>query len=120
MIDQSRLDMLAQLDRQGGNLLEEILTQYLADTTERLARLHEGLSNQDAAMVAEIAHSIRGASGNVGATMMTALCARLEAMAGRGDVAGCDALAAVVDGEYERVKSALDTVLRNAPGGIRS
>jgi PAS domain S-box-containing protein len=120
VIDQSRLEMLAQLDRQGGNLLEEIITQYLADTTERLVRLREGLSGEDAATVAEIAHSIRGASGNVGATMMTALCARLEALAGRGDVAGCEALAAVVDGEYERVKAALDTVLRNAPGGIRS
>jgi HPt (histidine-containing phosphotransfer) domain-containing protein len=82
-----------------------------------LATLHEALASEEMKTVAEVAHSARGASGNVGATMMAALCARVEDLAKKGDMPGCLALAAVVDGEFERVKVALTAVLQRVAGG---
>jgi CheY-like chemotaxis protein/HPt (histidine-containing phosphotransfer) domain-containing protein len=117
VIDIGRLELLVQLDRGGGDLLNEVLHQYIEDTTMRLVALHEAMSNQEMTKVAEVAHSTRGASSNVGATMMTSLCARIEELAKKGDVAGCSALTAVVDGEFERVKAALMAALERAAGG---
>ncbi len=117
VIDRARLELLVQLDRGGGDLLNEVLHQYLDDTTTRLATLHEALANEDMTTVAEVAHSARGASGNVGASMMAALCARVEDLAKKGDVAGCQALATVVDGEFDRVKAALTSALQRVAGG---
>ena len=49
--------------------------------------------------------------------MMAALCApRVEDLARKGDVEGCAALAAVVDGEFERVKAALHGRPRRGSG----
>jgi HPt (histidine-containing phosphotransfer) domain-containing protein len=117
VIDRARLELLVQLDRGGGDLLNEVLHQYLDDTTTRLATLHQALANNDMPTVAEVAHSARGASGNVGASMMAALCARVEDLAKKGDMPGCLALAAVVDGEFDRVKAALTAVLKRVAGG---
>jgi HPt (histidine-containing phosphotransfer) domain-containing protein len=60
---------------------------------------------------------MRGASANVGAPIMGALCARVEDLARRGDVAGCTALVTVVEGEFGRVRRALLVALGSAAGG---
>jgi two-component system sensor histidine kinase/response regulator len=117
VIDRARLELLVQLDRGGGDLLNEVLNQYLDDTTTRLVTLHEALTNEDMKTVAEVAHSARGASGNVGASMIAALFARVEDLAKKGDVAGCQALATVVDGEFDRVRAALTAALQRVAGG---
>ena len=46
VIDASRLELLVQLDRGGGSLLDEVVRQYLDDTTERLAALHDSHGEQ--------------------------------------------------------------------------
>jgi CheY-like chemotaxis protein/HPt (histidine-containing phosphotransfer) domain-containing protein len=117
VIDVARLDLLIRLDRGGADLLTEVLNQYLEDTSTRLLSLHEALARQDMTTVSEVAHSTRGASANVGASMMAALCARVEDLARKGDVDGCAALATVVDGEFERVRRALTVALDKAVGG---
>ena len=117
MIDLARLELLIRLDRGGADLLTEVLTQYLEDTSTRLISLREALARRELKTVSEIAHSTRGASANVGASMMAALCARVEDLAKKGDGDGCAALATVVDGEFERVKRALAAALARAAGG---
>jgi CheY-like chemotaxis protein len=117
VIDVARLELLVQLDRGGGDLLNEVLHQYLGDTAERLTALHAAMAGDDMTKVAELAHSTRGASANVGASMMATLCARIEQLAKQGDAAACSALTAVVDGEFERVKAALLAALDRAAGG---
>ena len=118
VIDVARLALLVQLDRGGGDLLNEVLNQYIDDTSARLITLHEAIANQEMSKVTEVAHSARGASANVGATMMAALCGRIEELSRKGDVAGCSALTAVVDGEFERVKAALVATLDRAAEGM--
>ncbi|MEY2443499.1 MAG: two-component system, sensor histidine kinase and response regulator, partial [Ilumatobacteraceae bacterium] len=117
VIDVARLELLVQLDRGGGDLLNEVLHQYLGDTAERLTALHAAMAGDDMTKVAELAHSTRGASANVGASMMATLCARIEQLANPGVAAACSALTAVVDGEFERVKAALLAALDRAAGG---
>jgi CheY-like chemotaxis protein len=117
VIDLARLELLIRLDRGGADLLTEVLTQYLDDTATRLTSLREALARRELTTVSELAHSTRGASANVGASMMAALCARVEDLAKKGDGDGCAALATVVDGEFERVKRALTAALDRAAGG---
>ncbi|MEP7203615.1 MAG: response regulator [Ilumatobacteraceae bacterium] len=117
VIDIARLELLVQLDRGGGDLLNEVLHQYIDDTSARLVALHEAMTSRDMKKVAEVAHSTRGASANVGATMMTSLCARIEDLAKNDDDAGCSALTAVADGEFERVKAELLAALERSAGG---
>jgi HPt (histidine-containing phosphotransfer) domain-containing protein len=117
VIDLARLEFLVRLDRGGGDLLDEVLHQYLDDTENRLSSLHEALAASDMTAVAQLAHAARGASANVGAPIMAALCARVEELARRGDVQGCSALATVVDGEFERVRHALTAALERATRG---
>ena len=117
VIDVARLELLVQLDRGGGDLLIEVLNQYLEDTSARMITLHQAIADQEMAKVTEVAHSARGASANVGATMMAALCGRIEALSREGDIAGCSALTAVVEGEFERVKVELLAALERAAGG---
>jgi CheY-like chemotaxis protein len=117
VIDRDRLNLLLQLDRDGGNLLQEVLNQYLADTAERLGSMHDALAQDDLISVAEVAHSTRGSSGNVGAPGMATLCTQLEQRARAGDLAGCLALAPDLDTEFERVSAALRQVLDGQTGG---
>jgi HPt (histidine-containing phosphotransfer) domain-containing protein len=98
-------------------LLNEVLRQYIDDTAERLSTLRDALAREEMVTVAELAHTMRGASANVGAPIMAALCARVEDLGRRGDVEGCLALVTVVTGEFERVRRALLVALESAAGG---
>jgi HPt (histidine-containing phosphotransfer) domain-containing protein len=117
VIDLSRLELLMRLDRGGGDVLNEVLHQYIDDTAGRLSALRDALARGEMATVSELAHTTRGASANVGAPIMGALCARVEDLARRGDVDGCAALATVVEGEFQRVRQALLVALESAAGG---
>jgi two-component system, sensor histidine kinase and response regulator len=117
VIDLARLELLMRLDRGGADLINEVLHQYIDDTTTRLSSLRDALAREEMASVSEFAHTMRGASANVGAPIMGALCARVEDLARRGDVEGCKALVTVVEGEFERVRRALLLALESATGG---
>jgi len=117
VIDLARLELLMRLDRGGADLINEVLHQYIDDTTGRLSSLRDALAREEMATVSELAHTMRGASANVGAPIMGALCARVEDLGRRGDVAGCKALVTVVEGEFERVRRALLLALESATGG---
>ena len=47
VIDIARLELLIQLDRGGGDLLNEVLNQYLEDTSARLMTLHEAVADDE-------------------------------------------------------------------------
>jgi two-component system, sensor histidine kinase and response regulator len=120
VIDQSRIELLEQLDRDGGDLLSEVLHQYISDATSRMASLRVAVDDGDLGAAAETAHAMRGASANVGASMMATLCGRIEEFAKRGDASGCAALLGVADDEFERVRIALTATLLRTQGGTAS
>ncbi|MCG3186768.1 MAG: Sensor histidine kinase RcsC [Rhodocyclaceae bacterium] len=77
LLDEQALLTLRELD-DSGSVLAEVLTLYLADGVQRLRDLEHqaGLGNEDG--VRQIAHTLKGASLNVGARAMAELSRRLE------------------------------------------
>ena len=103
-VDPSALEALASLQEDGEpDLLVELITLFLRDTSARLLEL--STPPLEAAAVARLAHSIKGSAGNLGAMDLQARAARLEAAATQGEPA--DTLANLVrdvESEYRRVE----------------
>ena len=55
-----------------------LISTYLADAKLRLQLIEQGLQNQDYDAVRLAAHSLKGASANLGALILAKLCERLE------------------------------------------
>jgi HPt (histidine-containing phosphotransfer) domain-containing protein len=84
-VNPGRLD-----DITGGDpdLKEELIGIFLEDTAQRLASLGQAVDAGDAKAVREAAHTIKGSSGNMGATGMQHVAEHLERMAKEGDLSG--------------------------------
>ncbi len=105
-IDQRAIEALQELSTAGSNdFLREIITLYLQDTPVLMAKLDQALADRDLMTVSRLAHSIKGSSGNFGATQLAQLAQNLELAApvGEATVAAVEKLKA----EYARVAAAL-------------
>ena len=85
-------------------LLAEILEIYLNDVPKRMAVISQAIENQDAKELLNAAHSLKGASGNVGAMRMMAVCQKLMAMAKIGSLNGADTLTDTLQNEFAQVQ----------------
>jgi signal transduction histidine kinase/CheY-like chemotaxis protein/HPt (histidine-containing phosphotransfer) domain-containing protein len=70
----------------------------------------------DAGKLARTAHDLRGSCGLVGATGMMELCGRIEELCLTGRVADAVPLIAVLDSEYQAVRTALEAELTRTAG----
>ena len=102
------LQMLAEGD---DDVLAELVDAYVDDTTTRIRHLHEAVDNADGHALAEIAHSLKGSSCNMGAQLVSELCASLGELGHQNQV-GDDAarLLARLEDEFARAESALKTL----------
>ncbi|MCC6163509.1 MAG: response regulator [Acidobacteria bacterium] len=109
-VDPLVLEMLASLQEDGEpDLLVELITLFLQETSARLADLAG--EPTDAPSTARVAHSIKGSAGNLGASGLQALAARLETAAQEGQVGDTlRTLVADVDAEFRRVERHLRDV----------
>jgi HPt (histidine-containing phosphotransfer) domain-containing protein len=116
MSDRARLDpavveRLRQLTPPGEpDVLQEILTVFLAEVPRRIDRLKTAWAGQDAHEVQRAAHSLKGSSGNIGADAMSELCRTIDERARTGDLR-LAALIDALDAEYARVERAIRDLL---------
>jgi two-component system, sensor histidine kinase and response regulator len=112
VLDRNTLDDLRALQEEGEpDLLAELIELFLRDTSPRLAAIDQALAEGDPGKVAQVAHSLKGSCGNLGAKQMSELCARLEAIAQPGDLAQARELFLHLQREYARVQEALSQEL---------
>jgi signal transduction histidine kinase/DNA-binding response OmpR family regulator len=104
-IDQSVIDMLRSFAAEGGpDPVVEITETFLADATDRLAKLNAALSSGDEVAARKAAHSLKGMSGAIGANHLSALSSEVEhAEPGAIDRARVQRL----EQEFHRVSAAL-------------
>ena len=99
------LDMLRGIEAAGEpDFYRELVDTFLADLDRRLAELRQevGAGRLDAAR--GVAHSLKGSSGNLGASRLSQCCGTMEHRAQAGDL---PAVAAVLDDlgrEADRVR----------------
>jgi HPt (histidine-containing phosphotransfer) domain-containing protein len=90
------------------DLLSELSTMFLADASSRLAALREAVKGGDAKSVEQIAHALKGSSGNMGAKRMAKICAELEYAGASGDLSYAPELLGRLEEEFSRVRPALE------------
>ena len=84
IVDQAALDRLVEWG--GDKLLQQMLRLFLENSRVRLDAMRDGLaSDEDLEEVHRGAHSLKSSAANVGAMQVSAVAARLEAVADAGD-----------------------------------
>jgi HPt (histidine-containing phosphotransfer) domain-containing protein len=98
----SGLDAARLADFRGllGNMLDDILRAWLADTPDTLAAARAALDSGRLADAVKAMHAVKGSSSNVGATRLSSLAHTLEAQLAQA-TAEIDAPAAMAQLEIE-------------------
>jgi len=100
------IDLKDVLERvqQDKELLNELFDIYQEDFVIKRKALGEAIAGNDIPKIKEIAHSMKGSSGNISAKPLHAACLKLEMLAKEGKTDGMQEVAVAIDGYFERVK----------------
>ncbi len=85
--------------------LVELLDVFQKDFLEKRAVLAEALTAKDLPKVREVAHSMKGSSGNISAKRMYATCLELEKLAKTNSTDGMQDLARNIDAQFADVQA---------------
>jgi CheY-like chemotaxis protein len=99
-------DLLQRL--MGDNeLASEILEGFIEDIPNKLAALKEAITNADASLIQCLAHTLKGASANVGALALREIAFQLEVAAKSEDLEKAYLLISNLNRQFEILKCAL-------------
>ena len=113
-IDREQIELLLSLDDGLGETLAEVVEEYLSVSDEGRTELRRLVRARDTGALERAAHTLKGASANVGARGVAEVCARLEANARNADLDGAESLVDEYDTEFERVRDALEAAAASA------
>ena len=89
-----------------------LLRRYAVDHADDMARLRERMSQGDRDEARRLAHTLKGSSGNLGATDVQRLAAELEAAIKDGrDAAAIERLAGALESELQQLTAAIRAAL---------
>jgi two-component system sensor histidine kinase/response regulator len=111
VLDRSQIELLRSLDDGEGAVLGEIIDQYLIQTAEGREELVRVVGEGDVHALERAAHGIRGASANVGASVLAGVCAEMEMQGHAEQIDGAPQLVEKFDLEFARVRDALNGLL---------
>jgi signal transduction histidine kinase/CheY-like chemotaxis protein/HPt (histidine-containing phosphotransfer) domain-containing protein len=107
-IDDSVLNALAQLQREGRpDIVNRVITLFLESAPALLKDLEQGAASGDTALLHRASHTLKSASANVGAALLSTRCRELEAIARSGSVPDAAARVEMIVSDYQRAKAAL-------------
>ena len=100
------IDLHDVLERvqQDKELLNELFDIYQEDFVVKRKSLGEAIAAGDIAKIKQVAHSMKGSSGNISAKPLHAACLQLELMAKDGKTDGMQEVAIAIDGYFEQIK----------------
>jgi len=106
-LDPAAIETLRALSPGDPEFLRELIAIYLEDTPKRLAEVEGALAKRDGQLLVRAAHTIKGSSGNFGATTLARLAQEIEACGKSANFAGAVAALPAFKAEYVRVNAAL-------------
>jgi HPt (histidine-containing phosphotransfer) domain-containing protein len=113
ILDQEAIDNLRALDPDGGDtFLREIIGIFVEDTPLRIAEIDKSLAAGDAPTFIRAAHTIKGASSNVGASALRAVAEQLEQHAKKDGLVNVTALIAELKTAFSSAQVALNGLLK--------
>ncbi|MFQ5568613.1 MAG: two-component regulator propeller domain-containing protein [Rhodothermales bacterium] len=107
-IDLEALDTLRALFEGDEAEFVDMVNLYLEDTPHQLQALRKAVEAEDAPMLEQISHRLKGSSTNFGATRMVRLCEQLEAAGSSSTLHGASELLQQVEEEFQRVHLTLE------------
>jgi CheY-like chemotaxis protein/HPt (histidine-containing phosphotransfer) domain-containing protein len=116
VLDMSQIEELISLDETRA-VLAEFVGMFVTQAPERIAEIRSALERGDFERMAAVAHSLKGASGNLGAKEVAEISRRLEhagrAVQGGHAAAGSEMQADLTELEagYKRAETALKSLL---------
>ena len=105
-IDQAQIDELLGLDDSGA-VLTDFIQMYTTQAPQRIAEIARALADGDCKRVAQVAHSLKGASGNLGAGAVAEVARRIEAAGHAGEAEAIAAMIEEIRGRYGQAEAAL-------------
>jgi HPt (histidine-containing phosphotransfer) domain-containing protein len=105
-LDEDQISLLRSLDGGAGELLCEIVEQFIIQTIDGRELVAKSLGACDSETVARVTHTLKGASANVGAAALSEVCAGLETQARNGLLDGANDLMEQFDVEFARAREA--------------
>lgn len=109
-LDHSQIEFLLSLDNGQGEALAEVVNEYLSVSNDLCAEILRLFGEGDRDALERTAHTLKGASANVGATGLADVCAGLEMRAREAQLDDAAALVEQFAAEFERVRAALQVV----------
>jgi PAS domain S-box-containing protein len=110
-LDAQTVERLERLGRDAGeDLMGQLATLYLSDAEIRVLAMRDALAGDDATAMVRCAHTLSGASANIGASVLAGLCAALEADGTAGNLSAGWRQLDALEAELGRVRSALDSL----------
>lgn len=111
-IDDRVLTSLARLQRDGRpDIVNRVITLFLESAPALVNDLEEGAATGDMTVLHRASHTLKSASANVGAGLLSAHCRELEALARTGVVPDVQSRVATIIEDYRRAHSALTALL---------
>jgi HPt (histidine-containing phosphotransfer) domain-containing protein len=111
VLDPSRISTLRDLDSGDGELLRLLVDEYANDARAQLDTLHAALAEGDPHAVERAAHTVKGASANIGATRLAELCRELEALGRAAALGSGREMLERIEAEFDNVRHALGVEL---------
>ena len=105
-VDPAVIADLRQLD-DTGELLTTLIAHFLDETPQQVAAMQAAFGRRDATALAETAHTLKGASGNLGVGRMQQLCGELQTLGRAGELAQAGERLAQLVAEFTLVSAAL-------------
>lgn len=109
-LDRAQIELLLSLDDGEGAALLEIVGEYLTMSEQGRVELLGYLRTGDPRGAERAAHTLKGASANVGAAALVGVCAAIEAYARGGQAQEAAQLTEQFESEFVRARSALQAV----------
>ena len=107
-VDMETLNMLKEVMEDG---FVNSLETYINDSKVRIEELRSTLAAGDGDGVRRAAHSLKGSSGNLGATQMATLCLNVENCGKENQLAGLENDLAAIETEYQQVVEIMQSML---------
>lgn len=116
-VDAAVLAELREYQKPGeADFVTELIGVFQDDLAVRLDQMKAGLQAGDAHQISQAAHALKGASGELGATVMREICCRLEMSTAGGSIVEAPAMMRELEVETDRVRTALAAHCVDEPG----
>jgi HPt (histidine-containing phosphotransfer) domain-containing protein len=108
VLDADQVEDLRGVD--DGRMLAKIVGMYLSKTPQRILLLRTHFAAGDFAAIAREAHTLKGASGSIGASRVADTCTKIEKAGKAQDAKPLDELMQILEVEFARARDALQAM----------